>query len=478
MGIDGGTQSAKVSIYNLTGQLVCSASQALKPLTMPAPNIAEHPADDVWDAIANACQQAMQQFPHQPEQIMAVGLCTIRCCQAALDAEGNLVTPMLSWMDKRMGEVYHGSDERVRYLTSSSGYITYRLTGERKDTAANYEGMWPLDKNTWRWSENPALLAQYNIQTEQLFELVMPAQMLGTVTEQAAQRTGLPTGLPVIATANDKAVEALGAGLPKQTQTALISLGTYIGGMVYGDEYQATPQHFFSNLACIPQHYLYESAGVRQGMGAVSWYRHLLGQGIVDEARALACSPEQLLNQEAAQIPAGCDGLITLADWLAPNQQPHKRGVMLGFHIGHRRAHLYRSLLEAIAITMKNHLDAMCAELGFIADNPLEQLIISGGGANSDVFMQIFADVFNLPVHRNQVNDAAGLGAAICAAVAVNAYDSFDSATQAMVRRADSFVPIKQNVVLYQRLNQEVFQQLSHATDTLLQSSYGIFNSE
>lgn len=148
-----------------------------------------------------------------------------------------------------------------------------------------------------------------------------------------------------------------------------------------------------------------------------------------------------------------------------------KKGIMIGFDGRHTRAHIYRSLLEAIAMTMKGHVDDMCNEVNV----NIEKLIITGGGSNSDLFMQIFADVFQIPVVRNEVNGAAGLGSAICAAVATGVYGSFDEAVENMVRIKDEFQPNPENAELYTKLR-EVYKGITVHTDEILKKSYEIFS--
>ena len=471
IGVDCGTQSSKVSIFDKRGNVVASSVQKLRALNMPKAGVAEHPDDDVWHAISIACRRAMDAFPYNPHTIVGLGLCTIRCCLAELNQRGELVSPMLSWMDERVAKTYDWSanskrkkENQVQYVTTSSGYISHRLTGEFKDTSANYEGQWPLDKLSWQWSRDASFLNKFCLHPENLFELVMPGEVLGKVTKTAANKTGLPEGLPVIATANDKAVEALGAGL-RADGDLLISLGTYIGGMVQGKHYVADAQSYFSNLACRPNHYLYESGGVRNGMGTISWLCNLLGKGIVNEAQQAGISIEQMLNQEARSIAAGSDGLITIPEWLAPYHKPYKRGALLGLTARHTRAHIYKSIIEAIALTMKNHVDAMQAETGI----NITSLSISGGGARSDIFMQVFADVFALTTRRNKIVDSAGLGAAMCAAIASNEIDSFDKAIQNMVRPDTRFEHNATNTEFYQRLNTRIFKDITLQTDPLFE---------
>jgi len=113
----------------------------------------------------------------------------------------------------------------------------------------------------------------------------------------------------------------------------------------------------------------------------------------------------------------------------------------------------------------------MCRELGL----ELEQIIISGGGSSGNLFMQIFSDVFGITAVRNEVNGAAGLGSAICVAVAVGAYDSFAAAIEKMVRIRDTFHPIAEHTSLYERMNNEVYKDITGFTDTILEKSYPIF---
>ena len=470
IGVDGGSQSSKVIIFDLQGNVVCEGKQDLKPMLLPAPGVAEHPDDDLWDSITVASRRAMAAFPGKTDEIVGLGLCTIRCCRALLKEDGTLAAPVISWMDFRLARPYEHTNPAVKYVTTTSGYITHRFTGNFNDTTSNYLGEWPIDYDTWRWSDDENVIKRYNVPRDMLFNLQVPGAVAGYVTEEAAKATGIPAGLPVVATANDKAVEALGAGLSGEN-TVLISLGTYICGMAVGLQNRMDTANYFTNMASMPHRYLYESGGIRRGMWTISWIKDLLGDEVALRAKALGISPEELLNRESEKVSAGSDGLMTIVDWLARPATPYKKGIMIGFDGRHTRAHMYRSILEAIALTMKNHVDAMIDEMNM----PLQKIIVSGGGSNSNVFMQIFADVFNRPAARNVVNGAAGLGSAICAAVGTGVYGSFEEAIENMVAIRDVFEPISSNAAVYERMNKEVYKDLTAYTDEILKKSYPIF---
>lgn len=468
LGLDGGSQSAKVVIFDTDGAVVCEASQDLEPMYTAEPGIAEHPHDDLYDSLVAAAARAMQVFPGDPTDIIGVGLCTIRCCRALVRSDGTLAEPVQSWMDHRLSKPYEHSNDDVAYVTTTSGYLMGRLTGELTDTVANYIGPWPMDVQTWDWFSDEEKFASFNVPHDMLYRLQMPGEIGGYVNEAFATSTGVPQGIPVVHTANDKAAEALGAGLRDET-TGLVSLGTYITGMITGSEFMIEPQTYFTNFAAVPYRYLFECAGIRRGMWTASWLRKLLGAEILHAAAAAGVSTEDHLNALASAVPAGSDGLLCVLDWLAPPNQPFKKGMFIGFDEHHGYAHMYRAILEGIAFTMKQNMAAMEAERNI----RLETLIVSGGGSYSDLAVQIFADVFGIPVVRNVVRNSAGLGAAICAAVACDVYPSFDEASKHMVRREDRFEPNPENAALYTELC-AVSAEIPLQTDPILERTHKI----
>jgi xylulokinase len=458
LAIDNGSQSTKVTIFDARGHAVAAARRRLKPYDTSVPGHAIHPGDDIWDSIKDACRAAMAQFSGDPADIAAVGLCTIRFCRALLAADGSLTEPVLSWMDQRVSRPYEPASPLTRYVTTSSGYITHRLTGQFTDAAANYQGVWPIDQDTATWSSDPAAYARTGMPRDMLFDLVPPGGRLGEVSAAAAQATALPAGLPVYATANDKAVEALGSGL--EEGSVLLSLGTYIAAMTTGSSSRSADDSYWVNFAARPGMYLYESTGIRRGMWMVSWYRGVL-EGSPDDETHL----ENTLNAAASRLTPGSNGLLTLPDWLAPGHAAWRRGALLGFDGSQGRAHIYRSILEGIALTMANNTAAMEQALA----RRLSPVLVSGGGSRSDLMMQIVADVFDRPARRTTVSDAAGLGAAICAAVGHGIYPDWDQATAAMVAVGDQFTPDPPAVRAYQQIN-KIYAGLTSFTDPLFRS--------
>lgn len=471
--IDGGTQSTKVALFDVQGTEVCSHTIKLREIELYGDDRAEHPDDDLWDSLKLACDEMFKKFHGDKKQIIGVGLGSIRCCRALIKEDGNLASPVQSWMDLRLSRPYDHDDDDVKYVTTTTGYLTHRMTGETKDTRSNYVGPWPIDPMTLEWFEDKETFDSYTTPREMLFDLVDPSTVIGKVNTFASEATGIPEGIPVVSTSNDKAVEGLGAGLINDG-TVLVSLGTYITSMMVGEKNDPNTINYWSNPGATPGEYLYESSGIRRGMATVTWIKELLGSDIVKEAEEKGMSPEGWLNVLGADVPVGCDGLYTILHWLARPSHLHERGMMIGFNGTHKGPHMFRSVLEGIAMTMKNNAQAMCDERGI----ELSNIVVSGGGSNGELFMQIFADVFGVPAHRNVVNGSASMGAAICTALALGVYDNRQKAIDHMVRRKDTFMPIAENVTLYDEINSKVFKRIVNDTDELLKVSHNIFSKK
>lgn len=469
--IDGGTQSTKVAIFNINGTEVCAHTVKLREIILYGDDRAEHPDDDLWDSLQIACNEMFKKFHGDKNNIIGVGLGSIRCCRVLVKADGNLASPVQSWMDIRLSRPYEHDDDAVKYVTTTTGYLSHRLTGETKDTRSNYVGPWPIDTMTLEWFEDQKTFDSYNTPREMLFNLVDPSSIIGNINAFASEKTGIPVGIPVVSTSNDKAVEGLGAGIVNDG-TLLVSLGTYITSMMVGEKNDPSTVNYWSNPGAIKDEFLYESSGIRRGMATVTWIKELLGSDIVTEASKRNISPEAYLNILAADVPVGCDGLYTVLHWLARPSHLHERGMMIGFSGIHKGPHMFRSVLEGIAFTMKNNAQAMCDERGI----ELSNIVVSGGGSNGELFMQIFADVFGVPAHRNVVNGSASMGAAICTTLALGIYKNRHEAVEHMVRRRDTFVPIPENVSLYKEINEMVYKNITGYTDELLKKSHTIYN--
>ncbi|ALS78543.1 FGGY-family carbohydrate kinase [Planococcus kocurii] len=470
MGIDNGSQSTKVVLFDLHGNEVSIGSCALKEYLTPEPGIVVHPDDDLWDSVSVAIENCLNSFTGDRKAIEGIGLCTIRSCRVLLKEDGSLAYPVLSWMDQRLSKPYQHENDQVKYVTTTSGYLGFKLTGEYNDTAGNYEVNWPLNRETLDWSTDDRVIAAEGLKRDMLFNLVKPGETLGQLRSDIVEKFGFKEEIPVVATSNDKAVEVLGAGI-KDDHTLMVSLGTYISSMLLKDENFENASNFFPTLAAMPFKYTYESNGIRRGMWTVSWFKKLIGEELETNASNLDISEEDFLNLKAEEIPLGSEGLITILDWLASPTIPYRKGIMIGFDQRHTRYHIYRSILEAIAYNIKNNTEDMLNE----TNANIKEIIVTGGGAKSDVLMKIISDVFGLPTHRRKGSSSSSLGAAISVCVNLKIYQNFQDAIDHMVKTDALFVPESKNHAFYSEVNEKVVKNVRMHTDEILKLTYPIF---
>lgn len=470
IGIDNGSQSTKVVIYDMEGNDIAYGSHKLSELVSRKPGEAAHPDDDLWDSVYHSLKECLTNFNGDRSAIDGIGLCTIRCCRALLKGDGSLAHPVLSWMDRRLSKPYVHEDSQVEYVTTTSGYLGFRLTGEFNDTAGNCEVSWPLDRQTLDWSENDDVIAEHGLKREMLFNLVKPGEKLGNIRSQLAHELGLREDIPVIATANDKAVEVLGSGI-KDKNTIMISLGTLISSMILRNKDYENAVNFFPTLAAIPFQYVYESNAIRRGMWTVSWFKNLIGEDLTSNASKTGVSEEEYLNQKAQEVPIGSDGLITILDWLPYPDKPYRKGMMIGFDDRHTKFHIYRSILEAISFNIKNNIADMLTEL----NEDVDEIVAIGGGSKSDLMLQILSDTFGLPVHRRTGNSSASKGAAISVYKYLGVYNDFTDAINHTVRTEKTFLPTPEHHNFYHDLNNNVVKKVRQHTDEILKLTFPIF---
>ncbi len=465
VGLDVGTQSTRVIIFDKAGKVVSNGSRQHQPHMIRQPGWAEHPMGDLWNAFTGACRDAIKDFSGELSEIKAFGLSTQRCTRVFVNNEGELIQPIMSWLDIRTLVPHQpGPDYEGMYkMLTNSGYYCYRLTGEYADTYGNLSGIiYPFSQETHDWLKDPEEFKKYNLTADQLPTLKAPGEVLGHLTAQAAFETGLPEGLPVIAAAGDKQVEVLGAGAINEGQ-AYITCGTYVGFILVGKQYLEDP-----SLGCYiaphPGVFHYEGYGVRRGFWNISWFARNFGAITknIMENRGISC--EAALDLMAEQIPVGCEGLMFAPDFVPPSAEyRYRRGGFFGLDGSHTAAHMYRAVLEGIALSLKMNTDWMLNNI----KKDVTEIRIGGGGSKSTVCMQIFADVFGLPVVRTTNPESCALGAAIDAAVGCGMYDSFESAVDGMVHIRDTFEPYPDRHKFYSELQEEVYKYLRPTTDPL-----------
>lgn len=493
LSIDCGTQSLRALIVSETGEVLARAKVEYDPpYVSNGVDNAEQAPEFYWRALCTASKILRDRAPKYFSDILAVTVTTQRSTVVVLDDEGRPVRNAVLWLDQRlapgrpeffwyenlgftlvgMREAAHKAWRRslanymrrcepelwsrVHKYLLLSGYLTYKLTDRFVDSVASQVGYIPFDYRRFRWYEDPGYykFRMFGVPRERLSELVWPGEPLGRVTLRASTESGIPEGLPVIASGADKMCETLGVGVTDSTK-ASISLGTTATIETTTDKYVEVLPFMPPYPSLVPGKYTPE-VGIFRGYWLLSWFKKEFAQHEVREAEKLGTSAEELLNRRLREIPPGSEGLIVHPTWTPGLDKAFSRGAIVGFSDKHTRIHIYKAIIEGINFALLEGLEKIERK----TKTKVRRIGLSGGGALSSEICQITADMFGVPTYRVQTHDTAALGASIAAFVGLGVYSSFQEAVERMVHVSEEFEPNPVNTKRYRKIYRRVYKEL------------------
>ena len=474
VGVDCSTTAAKAVVWTPDGTPLSSARVPFE-LSQPRPGWGEQNAEDWWSAFCGAVRRAVQTV--DATRVAAITLTHQRESFVCLDAHGQPLRPAMLWLDSRAvreveefgtPEVHrvtgkppnptpgwykllwlqrHERDtmRRVGKVVDLHGFIVHRLTGQWTTSIASADPLGIVDLSTGDYSDD--LLAACGLDRRHMAELTAPGETIGPLRDDIADSLGLCHGTVVVAGAGDGQAAQLGTGITSPG-AAFLNLGSgIVSGTVsetysYGREYRTL-------FAATPGRYSLETF-MGGGTFNLTWFVERFS-AVDPRALGLDVSAESILETAAAQLPPGAQGLMVLPYWtgaLTPYWDHDARGVMLGLTGVHGKSHVYRGLLEGIAFEQRLLTEGAEAA---IAD-PVERLIVLGGGSRSPVWCQIIADVMRRPVEVVREPESTCLGAGMLASAAVGIHSSIADAAVAMSGTARCYRPEAAVSDVYDRL--------------------------
>lgn len=454
IGIDSSTTATKAIAWTREGSVV-GMGRAPIPLASPGSDRYEQDPEDWWASLVKALRALFEQV--EPERVAALAIANQRETFVALGSDGTAVRPAIVWLDQRChdevawltnkvgGERIHQISGKppdmapVAYriawmlrnepelfqatttFTDVHGYLVWRLTGAFRTSWASADPLGLFDMREKVWSTE--VLEALELRPERLPETAAPTSVLGAVGAPAAAETGLVAGTPVVAGGGDGQAAGLGVNA-LEPRRAYLNLGTAVVSGTYSPEYQ-TGTAWRTMGSCSEEGYYFETS-LRAGTFLVDWF-----------ARQICRAPEndtsiyEKLEAEAAGVPIGSNGLLAVPYWgavMTPYWDPQARGCFVGLKESHRLGHLYRSLLEGIALEQALVTGMIEKQTGV----GIREFVAIGGGASSDLWCRIVADASGKTVRRSRTVEASSLGAAVCGAVGAGWFTTAAEAAESM----------------------------------------------
>lgn len=477
IGLDCSTTGTKAIAFDRKGRIAATA-YASNPLYSPKPGYYEQKSQDWWTSAQKTLRIMTSKV--NPERIAALAISNQRETFVPLNKNGLPIRPAIVWLDERCKQevesfskkigkakihritgkpvdyapvVYrlawmkkHEPDlfKKINKICDVHTYLTWRLTGRFRTSWASADPLGLFDMRRRKWS--PQIIRALELSESRLPEVYCPGSALGKTTKLAAKLTGLLPGTPIMAGGGDGQAAGLGVNA-LSTESAYLNLGTAVVAGIYGLQYK-TSKGFRTMTSCSESGYYFECS-LRAGTFAVDWFIKSILK--VDPRR----QPDiyRQLEREARLVAAGSDGLLHLP-YLCGSMNPfwdmNARGAFIGLSASHHRGHMYRSILEGIAFEQLFAILSVEKAVG----RKVHSLIAIGGGAVSDLWCHILADVTGKNICIPKNTEASALGAAIAAAVGAGWYVSFRDAANAMTGIRKKIKPDSDNSKKYQELFQ------------------------
>ena len=477
LGIDNGSTLVKAAVFTTDGREVSVASHKVD-LLAPCPGYSEVDMHALWQLTAASIRDALAQAEVQPADILGVACTGHGNGLYLVDAQGQPVRPGIRGADTRAREyidrwLADGVDEAIRPKTMQviwpaqpnallawmrdheperlaqataslccKDYIRLRLTGEVHQELTDMSGCSLLNVGTGQY--DPAVLAAFGISEMQrlLPPLVRPNEICGQVTAEAAEATGLAPGTPVAGGMFDIDACGLASGLVDESQLCMIA-GSWGNNQYISKTPVVHKDIFMTTCYAIPGYYLM-LGGSATSASNLEWFVTEFFQAERERAAQHGQSVFDLVNELVVGTRPQDAGIVFLPFLYGSNVSLDGKACFFGLDGWQSRGHLLRAIYEGVIFSHHWHLDRLLQ----FRDRPA-CVRLSGGAVKSPVWVQMFADILQLPVEIPEATELGALGAAIGAAVGVGCYPSYEAACRAMVRFPRTCTPNRELAGLY-----------------------------
>jgi|SRR5579864_1650287 len=455
LGIDVGTGGTRALLVDRNGAIASSATCEHVPFSSPQIGWAEQNPHDWWQATGSAIRSTLANVPGA--NVTCLGLAGQMHGAVLLDQNDEVLRPSLIWCDQRTQAQCDWlnsklGEQRIIELTSNPAltnftltkllwvrdnepqiwkrfrrvllpkdYVRLRMSGEHAMDVAEASGTLMLDVAHRRWSDE--MMSAVVLPMNCLPKLYESPEICARISDKGAAHIGLKPGTPIVAGAGDQAGGAVGMGIVRAGAVSA-TIGT--SGVVFAaTDCPAMDVKGRVHTFCHAVPGRWHVMGVTQAAGlSFHWLRALLKNS--------ANLSYDELTREAATVPAGSDGVLWapyLMGERTPHLDPNARGTLTGLAASHTRAHVIRAVLEGVAFSLKDTF-SLFVEMKV----PVQNVRLGGGGARSDLWRQIQADVYAHEVEILAAEEGAAYGAALLAGVGAKFWSSVEEACDAVVK--------------------------------------------
>lgn len=490
--IDFGTQSLRTALINKQGEIEAISKMKYNPCYIsPTKGSAEQDPDFYVNMLEESLKELTSKNKDKLDRIAGATIATFRDTAVLLDKDLKPLKNSVLWLDQRMAKaseripfihrvlfrlvgmadtiklnrcrtIAHWTKEnepeiwfKVHKYVNISCYLTYKLTGKLVDSAAASIGHYPIDFKNRKWYPSRHMKGLiFGIPSRMLCKLIQPGEVMGDISEEYAEKVGLPKGIKLYATGSDKACETIGVGA-LSNEIAAVSYGTASTVEVSNKKFHNSEPFLPAYPAAVAGWYNMD-VQIYRGYWMITWFSQNFADKLIDEAKLEKLAVEKLLDKSLLDIPPGSDGLVLQPYWCPGLRRPLAKGGIIGFSDIHTRSHLYRAIIEGIGYALKEGLEGIEKSQG----HKVKEIMVSGGGSQSDAVCQITADIFGLSVSRVQTYETTSLGAAIATFVALKEFPDVETAMKAMSRKSVTFNPNPKAHEEYEKLYKKVYLKM------------------
>ena len=346
--------------------------------------------------------------------------------------------PLLAWLLVEKPEVI----ENTRYIFSVNDYIRFRLTGEAFAEYSIASGGNLVNLSTGTYDRE--LLDDFGLSCcfDKLPPLRASSEICGFITKEAAELTGLAEGTPCAAGMFDVNACGVASGLTDPEKMSMIA-GTWSINEYIAKEPITNGTVALNSMYCIPGYFLVEESSPTSA-GNLQWFIDDLMAAEKAQAKAESRSIYDLANAWVSSIEPADSKVIFLPFLNGTNEDPLSRAAFLGLTAYHEKKHMLRAVYEGIVFSHYTHVRRL------LRNRPApESIRLSGGAANSNVWVQIFADVLQIPIDVTADKEIGCLGAAMAAGIAAGVYPDYETAAERVVRVTKTVMPRPEYAKIY-----------------------------